>query len=193
MSSMEDFERGSGNYSDGGMIKASLMEELGDLQEDQVCSVMKTTQGSKSNSNSKPRKKVSVPPASAWGSAVAISSRGGSQAKEYSAVDFVTQHSSAPVDIPDWSNILKMKSKQNYLQLWDDDDDACDSDDGGSKTHHVKNDDDDMVPPHEYLARKLENTQMASFSMCEGVGRTLKGRDLSKTRNAVLTKTGFLE
>ncbi|CAN0912582.1 hypothetical protein LINGRAPRIM_LOCUS596 [Linum grandiflorum] len=25
------------------------------------------------------------------------------------------------------------------------------------------------------------------------MGRTLKGRDLSKVRNAILTKTGFLE
>ncbi|KZV37173.1 hypothetical protein F511_15093 [Dorcoceras hygrometricum] len=47
--------------------------------------------------------------------------------------------------------------------------------------------------PHEYLAGKLASTQIASFSMRGGVGRTVKGRDLSKTRNAVLTKTGFLE
>ncbi|XP_073303975.1 protein S40-6-like [Primulina huaijiensis] len=184
-----------GNYSGGRMIKAALDE--GDLQEDEVWSVMKTTEGSKSNSNSKTRKKVS--PASAWRSAVAISSRGGDQTEDLAA-DFVTQHSSALIDIPDWSKTLKMKSKEN---LWDDDDDACyypndhESDDGDqSKTHHVKNDDDvdddQMVPPHEYLARKLASTQIASFSMCEGVGRTLKGRDLSKMRNAILTKTGFL-
>ncbi|XP_073049289.1 uncharacterized protein [Primulina eburnea] len=196
MSSMEDFHRGFGNYSGGRMIKAALDEE--DLQEDEVWSVMKTTEGSKSNSNSNSKTRKKVSPASAWRSAVAISSRGGDQAEDL-AEDFVTQHSSsAPIDIPDWSKALKMKSKEN---LWDDDDDACyypndhESDDGDqSKTHHVKNDDDDnMVPPHEYLARKLASTQIASFSMCEGVGRTLKGRDLSKMRNAILTKTGFLE
>ncbi|XP_075523112.1 protein S40-6-like [Primulina tabacum] len=190
---MEDFQRGFGNYSSGGIIKAALEEA--DLQEDEVWSVMKTTEGSKSNLNSETREKVS--PASSWRSAVAISSRGGGQAED-SAADFVIQHSSAHIDIPDLSNNLKMKSKE---KLWDDDD-ACDypddhnSDDGGSKNYHVKNgdgDSDKMVPSHEYLARKLASTQIASFSMCEGVGRTLKGRDLSKTRNAVLTKTGFLE
>ncbi|XP_021719711.1 uncharacterized protein LOC110687374 [Chenopodium quinoa] len=54
-------------------------------------------------------------------------------------------------------------------------------------------DDDDMVPPHEYLAKKLARSQISSFSVYEGIGRTLKGRDLSKVRNAILTKTGFLE
>ncbi|XP_074270140.1 uncharacterized protein LOC141593087 [Silene latifolia] len=55
------------------------------------------------------------------------------------------------------------------------------------------NDDDDMVPPHEYLARKLARNQISSFSVYEGIGRTLKGRDLSKVRNTILSKTGFLE
>ncbi|KAG8385745.1 hypothetical protein BUALT_Bualt03G0077100 [Buddleja alternifolia] len=107
-------------------------------------------------------------------------------------------NSSAPVDIPDWNKILKKKTNKN---LWDDD--ACNDDDEGLirnyKFDDVEKDDgdgdgdDEMVPPHEYLARRLASTQIASFSMCEGVGRTLKGRDLSKLRNAILTKTGFLE
>lgn len=142
-------------------------KEICKNQEDEVWSVTKTTEGSKSNKNSKTRNKVS--PACAWRSAVAISSKGGDQAED-SAADFVPQHSSASIDIPDWSKTLKMKPKEN---LWDDDDDACDypnvheSDDGDQrKTHHIKNDDDDnedddkMVPPHEYLARKLASTQM---------------------------------
>ena len=33
----------------------------------------------------------------------------------------------------------------------------------------------------------------ASFSVLEGAGRTLKGRDLSKVRNVVLPKIGFLK
>lgn len=53
--------------------------------------------------------------------------------------------------------------------------------------------DDDMAPPHEYLARRLARTQITSHSMCEGVGRTLKGRDLRKMRDHILTKTGFIE
>ncbi|CAN1253193.1 hypothetical protein LINPERPRIM_LOCUS8253 [Linum perenne] len=43
------------------------------------------------------------------------------------------------------------------------------------------------VPPHELLAR----TRIASFSVHEGIGRTLKGRDLSRVRNAIWEKTGF--
>ncbi|KAI3810049.1 hypothetical protein L1987_19656 [Smallanthus sonchifolius] len=57
-------------------------------------------------------------------------------------------------------------------------------------------DDDDhgnMMPPHEWIAQKLARNQISSFSVCEGAGRTLNGRDLSRVRNAVLTKTGFLE
>ncbi|CAI9772891.1 unnamed protein product [Fraxinus pennsylvanica] len=99
--------------------------------------------------------------------------------------------STAPVDIPDWSKILKRDSSNK--ELWDGE---CDSDDGTRKRlfdDFETEDGEEMVPPHEYLARRLAGTQMASFSMLEGVGRTLKGRDLSKLRNAILTKTGFLE
>ncbi|KAL8032859.1 hypothetical protein ABFX02_13G124300 [Erythranthe guttata] len=89
------------------------------------------------------------------------------------------QQSSAPVNVPDWSKILKKPAPVKRNPRADDDDDD--------------EDDETRVPPHEYLARRLASTQIASFSMCEGVGRTLKGRDLSNLRNAILTKTGFLE
>ena len=107
----------------------------------------------------------------------------------------LVQHSSAPMNIPDWSKIYRKNSRAmpwvdgvedvndagntHQICVVDDDDD----DDG----------DDDIVPPHEWIARKLASSQISSFSVCEGVGRTLKGRELSKVRNAVLTKTGFLE
>ncbi|KAL8248151.1 hypothetical protein R6Q59_005019 [Mikania micrantha] len=86
------------------------------------------------------------------------------------------QQSSAPMGIPDWSKI--------YMEKGQGQSDGCDDDDD--------NDDGKMVPPHEYIARRLARSHITS-SMCEGVGRTLKGRDLSKLRNAILTKTGFLE
>lgn len=77
--------------------------------------------------------------------------------------------------------------------MWDDDDerdfDSLKIDDDGDGDGY-----DEMLPPHEYLARRrLATTQVASFSMCEGIGRTLKGRDLTNLRKAILTKTGFLE
>lgn len=85
--------------------------------------------------------------------------------------------SSAPVNIPDWSKIYGTNPKK-----WEvDKDSSWDGDDG--------DDVNVMMPPHQVIARK----QLSSFSVFEGAGRTLKGRDLSRVRNAVLTKTGFLE
>ncbi|CAN8230363.1 unnamed protein product [Cochlearia groenlandica] len=48
--------------------------------------------------------------------------------------------------------------------------------------------DDENVSPEVYFMRRSQ-----SSSVMEGVGRKLKGRDLSKVRNAILKKTGFLE
>ncbi|XP_019086514.1 PREDICTED: uncharacterized protein LOC104720202 [Camelina sativa] len=89
------------------------------------------------------------------------------------------KQSSAPMNIPDWPKLYgyPKKNTNSHLHSW-----GTEDDDEGS-----------MVPPHELVARRLARTQISSFSMCEGIGRTLKGRDLSKTRNAVLTRTGFLE
>ncbi|XP_071701379.1 protein S40-6-like [Rutidosis leptorrhynchoides] len=108
---------------------------------------------------------------------------------------FVPKRQSAPVNIPDWSKIYgkSNRSSQNSTfldygdhdgkQSWDSDDD--DDDDDGDGNY--------MIPPHEWIAQKLARSQISSFSVCEGAGRTLKGRDLSRVRNAILTKTGFLE
>ncbi|XWS27824.1 hypothetical protein CRYUN_Cryun25bG0013100 [Craigia yunnanensis] len=116
---------------------------------------------------------------------------------------------SAPVNIPDWSKIYSKKTKKASSRngSWhDDEDDEDDDDDDGGDGYGVMNgfghsddeeeDDDEYnskVPPHEFLARRLAMSQISSFSVFEGVGRKLKGRDLRKVRNAVLTKTGFLE
>ncbi|KAE8717271.1 hypothetical protein F3Y22_tig00110054pilonHSYRG00053 [Hibiscus syriacus] len=82
---------------------------------------------------------------------------------------------SLPVNIPDWSKILKAE----YSEHGKTDEDAV----GGGG----EGDNGGRVPPHEYLAR----TRGASFSVHEGIGRTLKGRDLRRVRNAVWKKTGF--
>ncbi|KAF5475860.1 hypothetical protein F2P56_007622 [Juglans regia] len=86
---------------------------------------------------------------------------------------------SLPVNIPDWSKILKGDFKEHRKKDSDED-------------HHVDVDDEhheavNMIPPHEYLAR----TRGASFSVHEGRGRTLKGRDLRRVRNAIWKKIGF--
>ncbi|RZS17776.1 hypothetical protein BHM03_00049980 [Ensete ventricosum] len=45
------------------------------------------------------------------------------------------------------------------------------------------------MPPHEYLAR--EKGRGVATSVLEGAGRTLKGRDMSRVRDAVWSRTGF--
>ncbi|XP_059626778.1 protein S40-4-like [Cornus florida] len=84
---------------------------------------------------------------------------------------------SLPVNVPDWSKILKEDYTDNRRRDSDDDDDG--------------EDDGNRIPPHEFLARQLARSRIASFSVHEGIGRTLKGRDLSRVRNAIWEKTGF--
>lgn len=79
---------------------------------------------------------------------------------------------SVPVNVPDWSKILKGEYRGDYLRNDDVEDDVAE---------------DDWIAPHEYLAR----TRVASYSVHEGFGRTLKGRDLSRVRNAIWEKIGF--
>ncbi|WOL04936.1 hypothetical protein Cni_G13659 [Canna indica] len=67
---------------------------------------------------------------------------------------------------------------------------------GNEESTYGDTDDEDgikMAPPHTWLAKKMARSQTSCFSVCEGAGRTLKGRDLRKVRNAVLARTGFLE
>ncbi|KAG5578890.1 hypothetical protein H5410_049517 [Solanum commersonii] len=90
----------------------------------------------------------------------------------------IVQHS-APVKIPDWSKIYGTRLKKEISNFGSDDDD--------------EEIEENVMPPHEWLAKRIDRREISSFSVCEGVGRTLKGRDLSTVRNAVLTKTGFLE
>ncbi|KAK6133375.1 hypothetical protein DH2020_032885 [Rehmannia glutinosa] len=170
-----------GGFSGGGRDKKTVSESE-DLLEDEVWAMMKSREDSSSSSSS---------------SACRLNATAdGGGHPEFSAIERVARgQTSAPVGIPDWSRILKKRSRK---KLWDDDAscDAHNHDDDGYGHGKVDDDDDggdEMVPPHEYLARRLGSTQIASFSMCEGVGRTLKGRDLSKLRNAILTKTGFIE
>ncbi|XP_019199527.1 PREDICTED: uncharacterized protein LOC109193147 [Ipomoea nil] len=90
---------------------------------------------------------------------------------------------SLPVNVPDWSKILKDEYRENRRRDCDDDFDDEEEDGGG--------DGGDRVPPHEFVAQQLARTRIASFSVHEGIGRTLKGRDLSRVRNAIWKKTGF--
>ncbi|KAK9128087.1 hypothetical protein Syun_016884 [Stephania yunnanensis] len=89
---------------------------------------------------------------------------------------------SLPVNIPDWSRILRRDGGDRRRENEDLDDEFDDDDGGGVGS---------MIPPHEFLARQFARTGIASFSVHEGIGRTLKGRDLSRVRDVILKKTGF--
>ncbi|KAG9445605.1 hypothetical protein H6P81_011733 [Aristolochia fimbriata] len=71
--------------------------------------------------------------------------------------------SSVPVNIPDWSKILR----EDYRDARRRDLEGADEDDEGDA-------DDARLPPHEFLAKQFARTRIASFSVHEGVGRTLK-------------------
>ncbi|PRQ44028.1 putative senescence regulator S40 [Rosa chinensis] len=90
------------------------------------------------------------------------------------------QQHSAPMKVPVLSKAMMMERRRNLGDLAD----VVDDDDGG---------DEEMLPPHELVARGSEVSARTTFSVLEGVGRTLKGRDLRQVRNAIWRKTGFLD
>jgi hypothetical protein len=90
------------------------------------------------------------------------------------------------MNIPDWSRVQRRENLRRITVIEDDF--------GINEDDRVEEDEEDeRIPPHELIARQLARSQITSFSVFEGAGRTLKGRDLSRVRNAVLTRTGFLE
>ncbi|KZV17218.1 hypothetical protein F511_04019 [Dorcoceras hygrometricum] len=88
-------------------------------------------------------------------------------------------HQSAPVDIPVWPK----KFRDNFNEITNTDDDLKRLDE--VEEEEEEEEDWKMVPPHVIVARSH-----VTFSVFEGVGRTLKGRDLRRVRNAVFRKTG---
>ncbi|KAL1223125.1 Protein S40-4 [Cardamine amara subsp. amara] len=91
-----------------------------------------------------------------------------------------TKTGSLPVNIPDWSKILKSEYRSHAIPDDDSDEDDEEDDDvndGGRR----------MIPPHEYLARR----RGSSFTMHDGIGGTAKGRDLRRLRNLIWEKIGF--
>ncbi|PAN38024.1 hypothetical protein PAHAL_7G140800 [Panicum hallii] len=89
-------------------------------------------------------------------------------------------HQSAPVRVP-----VRPPRKPDIGQ-WDE---FVDDDDDFRRRDAA------MLPPHEMVARASAGGAgpAAPFSMLEGAGRTLKGRDLRRVRDAVLRQTGFLD
>ncbi|CAL9092624.1 unnamed protein product [Musa textilis] len=100
-------------------------------------------------------------------------------AQDASVVGMVGRHQSAPVNIPAWPSWRKGR-KADVLGGWEEEDGWADE---------KADKEERMLPPHVIVAR----SNAIAFSVFEGVGRTLKGRDLRRVRNAVLQKTGFLD
>ncbi|XP_073004593.1 uncharacterized protein [Typha latifolia] len=84
---------------------------------------------------------------------------------------------SAPISIPAWRRTAKVGDGASYKE---------------EEEEEEEEEEGEMVPPHLMVAR-ASSPMTVSFSVLEGVGRTLKGRDLRRVRNAVLQKTGFLD
>ncbi|KAM6576525.1 hypothetical protein CsatB_028362 [Cannabis sativa] len=89
----------------------------------------------------------------------------------------VKYHQSVPVNVPMMSKA--MSKPRDFFAV-----DADVGDDDGEA---------EMLPPHEIVARSSTQSPMLAYSVLEGVGRTLKGRDLRQVRNAIWRQTGFLD
>lgn len=110
-------------------------------------------------------------------------SRAGRNNKKQPAVDGgAGAAGSLPMNIPDWQKILGVEYRDHHhAGEWEPD---ADDDYGRVRGSGERA---EMVPPHELAWRG----RAASMSVHEGIGRTLKGRDLSRVRDAVWKQTGF--
>lgn len=91
--------------------------------------------------------------------------------------EYAVPHQSAPLNIP------VGPPRKPRSGIW--------FDEAGERDDYT--DMSEMLPPHEIVARRTANTPLTASSCLEGVGRTLKGRDLRRVRNAVWRQTGFLD
>ncbi|KAI4321956.1 hypothetical protein MLD38_035276 [Melastoma candidum] len=108
---------------------------------------------------------------------------------------------SAPVDIPSWGKDSRGGSSSSGKKK--EARDNSDDDDEKERESDEEEEEEDFgeeggygdceLPPHEFIAKRLARSHIWSFSVFEGAGRKLKGRDLSAVRHAVLAKTGFLD
>ncbi|WCJ32935.1 hypothetical protein M5689_014328 [Euphorbia peplus] len=188
---MDNRNRYGGITRQGSGIWKSLRD--GDFEEDDVWDVL-TLRDTNQNDNKIWKSSITTP-RKIPNSAARMIPRGitSSMSSNNSSHENKMIQQSAPVNIPDWSHISQ---KRRPRKAYDDDDyfdDDDDGDDGEEEEEEEESEYNYKLPPHEVISRRLARSQISSFSVFEGVGRKLKGRDLSKVRNAVLVRTGFLE
>lgn len=122
------------------------------------------------SSSLKPNPSSSIASTSSSPSSTAAAARMIPAVPKQKPADIPLLHQSAPVNVP----VVPRRRQQQPA------DGAYDYDE-----------EDEMLPPHEMVARK--HTPATTFSVLEGAGRTLKGRDLRRVRNAVWRQTGFMD
>jgi len=98
----------------------------------------------------------------------------------------INQSSSAPVNIPQRCDQMPWEEKRKIENCWTKRHGMI-SDYNSSSNVEAGNFGRNMIPPHELIAMQRARKEIASFSECKGVGKTLKGRD------AVWTMIGFIE
>lgn len=86
-------------------------------------------------------------------------------------------HQSAPVNVPVIPEAMRRRAVEFDAVL--------------SEEEEEEQQNGVMLPPHEVVAAR--DSPMLAFSVLEGAGRTLKGRDLRQVRNAIWRKTGFID
>ncbi|KAI4322436.1 hypothetical protein L6164_022132 [Bauhinia variegata] len=96
----------------------------------------------------------------------------------HSSSSSVKYPQSAPVNVPVLSETM-MKRMMRPREFDEEDDED--------------HEDEEMLPPHEIVARSSDQSPVLAYSVLEGAGRTLKGRDLHQFRNAVWHQTSFLD
>lgn len=133
------------------------------MQRKSSMSSMNTTSSSTSTSPSSSSARVMIPKP---------------KSSEYSGGAIIKFPQSAPMNVP-------IVSRERERNRW------------GEVDYEYVSDDDEgegKLPPHEIVARaSIRDSPMTTFSVLEGVGRTLKGSDLRRVRNAVWRQTGFLD
>ncbi|KAL0436901.1 UNVERIFIED_CONTAM: hypothetical protein Sradi_0398000 [Sesamum radiatum] len=99
-----------------------------------------------------------------------------SSSRVYRKRSVTARAASLPVNVPDWSKILKEEYRESRRRDVDGDDYDEEAEEHGNR-----------IPPHEFLAR----ARIASSSVHQGRGRNLNGRDLRRVRNAIWQRIGF--
>lgn len=118
------------------------------------------------------RRKSTLNPSFSAASAARVIPAVNSRSSSHGVAKF---HQSAPVNVPVWAK-KNTAAAAGELERCDEVEDE------------LEEEEEEMVPPHVIVARSH-----VTFSVFEGVGRTLKGRDLRRVRNAVFQKTGFID